>query len=125
MGEGGYAYFGKIKLDIGWGNGAHSTGDSVVRENYTDPYWHYPYDFNVAEQRIWKLYAEPSSRVDIFLGNQPTGVTVFGYYNAQAQYADLIMENGRYMLWSFDKGPKSMTDDGQKLFVNTVYRTMQ
>jgi hypothetical protein len=35
------------------------------------------------------------------------------------------MENGRYLLWGFDKGPKSMTEDGRKLLVNAVYRTMQ
>ena len=112
-------------MNIGWGNGAHGTGDSVVRESFNDQFWHYPYDFLVAEQRIWQLYAEPSPRVGIFLGNQPTGVQVFGYNNAQGQYADLIMENGRYLLWGFDKGPKSMTEDGQKLLVNAVYRTMQ
>ncbi|MBX3013741.1 MAG: S8 family serine peptidase [Caldilineaceae bacterium] len=125
LGEGGYAYFGKLKLDIGWANGAHSAGDSVVRENYNDAFWHYPYDFLVDEKRIWQLYAEPSSRVDIFLGKQPLGLTVFGYYDATGQYADLVMEDGRYLLWGFDKGPKSMTDDGRKLFVNAVYRTMQ
>ena len=125
LGKGGYAFFGKLKLNIGWGNGAHGTGDSVVRESFNDHFWHYPYDFLVAEQRIWQLYAEPSPRVGIFLGNQPTGVQVFGYNNAQGQYADLIMENGRYLLWGFDKGPKSMTEDGRKLLVNAVYRTMQ
>jgi len=29
------------------------------------------------------------------------------------------------MLWGFQDGPKNMTADGQKLFVNTVYRTMK
>jgi Mg-chelatase subunit ChlD len=124
LGEGGYAFFGKLDLKIGWGNGAHGAGDSVLRENFNDAFWHYPYDFLVAEQRIWQLYREPSPRVSIFLGNQPTGVLVFGYSGTQGQYADLIMENGRYLLWGFDHGPQSMTDDGQKLLVNAVYRVM-
>jgi len=125
LGEGGYAFFGKLGLAIGWANGAHGQGTTVLRNNMTDAIWHYPYEFSVAKERLWKLYAEDSSRVDIFLGEQPAGVEVFGFNDSDSRYADIVMQHGFHMLWGFQDGPKQMTDDGQKLFVNTVYRTMQ
>ncbi|MDQ3250179.1 MAG: hypothetical protein M3Q45_13345, partial [Chloroflexota bacterium] len=125
LGEGGYAFFGKLGLAIGWGNGAHGQGTTVLRNNQADAIWHYPYDFDVAKERLWKLYVEDSRRVGIFLGDQPAGVDVFGFDDSDTRYADIVMQSGRHMLWGFQDGPKQMTDDGQKLMVNTVYRTMQ
>jgi Mg-chelatase subunit ChlD len=125
LGEGGYAYFGKLNLPIGWPNGAHSQGTTVLRNNMADAIWHYPYEFLVEEQRLWQLYVENSGRVDIFLGDQPAGVEVFGFNDSDGRYADIAMQSGWYMLWGFQDGPKNMTEDGRKLFVNTVYRTMK
>lgn len=130
LGQGGYAFFGKLQLAIGWPHGAHSDGTTIAREQMTDAIWRYPYEFAISKERLWQLYSEPSPRVDIFVGDKPDNVSVFGFYAANGtnqpdfRYADLLMENGFWMLWSFDNGPKSMTLDGQRLFVNTVYRTM-
>ena len=100
----------------------------MLPNNFSDPEWHYPYDFAPSEKQK-QLYTNASARVDIFLGNQPAGVTTFGYYatptGIDARYADIVMQNNFFMLWGFQDGPKQMTTDGQRLFVNTVYRTMK
>ncbi|MBK8048349.1 MAG: S8 family serine peptidase [Anaerolineales bacterium] len=128
LGEGGYAFFGKLGLAIGYANGAHGAGTSVLENLTADPIWHYPYDFSTAKNRIWKLYVEDSPRVDIFLGDQPAGVQPFGFYvsgsSVDTRYSDITMQSGWYMLWSFQHGPKQMTAEGRQLFVNTVYRTL-
>jgi Mg-chelatase subunit ChlD/subtilisin family serine protease len=124
LGEGGYAYFGKRGLEIGHANGAHGSGTSInwARDTSSDDIWFYPYEINRPKEPM-PLYTEASPRVDIYIGDQPTGVTTFGYNDNSSSYADLIMESGWYMLWGFDDGPAAMTDIGRQLFVNTAYRT--
>jgi hypothetical protein len=126
LGEGGYAYFGKRGRDIGYPNGAHGNGTSIVRntQTSTDDIWRYPYEFTPRKE-AWQLYEEPSGRVDIYLGDQPTGLTVFGFKDTSDLYSNLTMENNWDMLWSFQDGPGTMTELGQQLFVNTVFRTMR
>jgi Mg-chelatase subunit ChlD len=126
LGEGGYAYFGVLGLDIGYANGAHGSGTSIIwnRVTVTDTIWRYPYEFSLPKEAL-QLYEADSSRVDIYLGDQPLGVTIFGYNDADQTYADLIMDEGYWMLWSFDDGPDAMTETGRELFVNTAYRTLR
>jgi hypothetical protein len=126
LGEGGYAYFGKLNLDIGYPEGAHGSGTSIDwnRATNTDPIWRYPYEFLLPKEAL-QLYEENSGRVDIYIGDQPFGVAVFGYKDNDDRYADLIMDEGFWMLWSFDDGPDAMTDTGRELFVNTAYRTLR
>jgi hypothetical protein len=126
QGEGGYAYFGKLNLDIGYANGAHGSGTAIDwnRDFSGDDIWKYPYEVERTKEPL-ELYDETSDRVDIYIGDQPTGVATFGYNDNSRSYADLIMESGWYMFWAFDDGPNTMTETGKQLFVNTVYRTMR
>jgi hypothetical protein len=128
LGEGGYAYFGMRKLDIGYPNGEPGSGTSINwnRQTTSDPIWRYAHEFSLPKEPL-QLYAEPSRRVDIYLGSEgePAGLTVFGYNDTKPRYANLTMDQGWYMLWSFYDGPRMMTDIGRDLFVNTVYRTLR
>lgn len=125
LGEGGYAFFGKLQLRIGHANGAHGAGTSVQESLSADSFWHYPYELATSEPRLWQLYEEDSRRVDILLPRDLTGLAPFGINDADKRYADLILENEFWMLWGFQDGPKSMTTEGRQLFINAVYRTMQ
>ncbi|MFO7634989.1 MAG: S8 family serine peptidase, partial [Caldilinea sp.] len=124
LGEGGYAFFGRLKLNIGWANGAHSKGKSILYSSAGDPIWTYAYEGILAE-KLLQLYQEDGNRVDIFLGSQPTNVQVFGLNDQDGRYANLAMENGFWMLWGFDDGPSRMTETGKRLFVNTAHRTLR
>lgn len=125
MGEGGYAFFGKLSLNIGYPKGAHGLGTSVLWSNAGDEIWRYPYEFDLREVKMLQLYKETSSRVDINLGDQPSGVQIFGFNDKDQNYADLIMQSNYWMLWGFDDGPAAMTETGQRLFVNAAHRTLQ
>jgi len=122
LGEGGYAFFGKLNLNIGYSHGAHGSGTSITWANSPDSIWATPYNITLLKEPL-QLYAKPVGRVDIYLGGQPPNVTIFGYNDADGRYADLIMENDWFMLWSFDGGPRLMTETGRRLFVNTTFRT--
>lgn len=124
LGEGGYAYFGKIKSNMGWPKGAHGAGTSINWTNPSDNIWRYSVEFQLPKGPL-QLYAKPSERVDIFLADQGGPFQIFGYNDTDGRYADLLMENRRHTLWSFDDGPRAMTDTGRQLFVNTAYRTLR
>jgi hypothetical protein len=125
LGEGGYAFFGKLNLGIGYPEGAPGDGTSIVWANSSDGIWSTPYNIALPKEPL-QLYKNPSNRVDIYVLEQPPGVEVFGFNDAKpGEYANLLMESGWFMLWGFDDAPSAMTETGLHLFVNTVLRTMQ
>jgi len=123
LGEGGYAFFGQLKLNIGWPNGAHGSGTSITWASSSDEIWANPYNIALAKEPL-QLYEKPSSRVDIHMPQIPTGVQVFGFNDVNREYVDLVMENSWFMLWSFDDDPSKMTPTGRKVFVNTSFRSV-
>lgn len=123
LGEGGYAFFGKLQLNIGWPNGAHGSGASINWASSGDEIWANPYNIVLPKEPL-QLYEKPSTRVDINLPQIPAGVEVFGFNDANRVYANLVLENSWFMLWSFDDGPSQMTETGRKVFVNTTFRTV-
>jgi hypothetical protein len=124
LGEGGYAFFGKLNLGIGYPEGAHGDGTSIDWVNSSDAIWSTPYNISLLKEPL-QLYDKPSNRVDIFVEDQPPGVNVFGLNDADSRYANLVMESSWFMLWGFDDAPSAMTETGLRLFVNTVLRAMQ
>jgi len=123
IGEGGYAYFGQISLEIGYPNGGWSTGTSVDWEHGDDDVWDAPYDIDLSATAL-QLYVEAGSRVDIYLEPE-TGVRVLGYKDGDHSYAELVMEDDWRMLWGFADGPGAMTDLGRQLFVNSAHRMLR
>lgn len=123
MGEGGYAFFGKLGLHIGSPNGAHGDGTSIIAQRVSDSIWRYPYEFQFRDEFL-KLYEKPSGRVDILL-NESKEVQVFGLNDTDQRYGDLLMESNFWMLWGFDDGPSRMTATGRMVFVNAAHRTLR
>ena len=123
LGEGGYAYFGKISYTIGYPNGAHSSGTSIEWGLASDQIWRNPYDVDRSSAAL-QLYNASNGRVDIYLSGEGS-LEVFGTYPGDPNYADLVMENEFHTLWGFVAGPATMTDLGKQVFVNTAYRTMR
>ena len=123
LGEGGYAFFGQLKLAIGWPNGAHGNGKAISIGLTGDPIWDYPYEGLLRQEKVLQLYKEDSKRVDILIDDQ--NLQVFGYNDQDGKYANLVMLSNWWMLWGFQDGPSKMTDLGQRLFVNTAHRTLR
>ncbi len=123
IGEGGYAFFGQLGMNIGWPNGAHNTEGSV-NGDAASSYYKVPNDVSAAVTPI-QLIALTVPAVEIFLPAPVAGVTVLGKAvttppNQNAQdYAPLVAERC-HQLWGFRARPSSMTDNGKKVFVNAV-----
>ncbi len=125
LGEGGYAFFGKLSQFIGWPNGWHGPQKSVVRAPgdtttvFTAP---------TAVPSPVDVYTQPVNEVGIYLnsaGGVPANVVPVGLEppssptGAQSNHASLILQSC-YFLWGFSGNPTAMTGNGQNLFVNTV-----
>ena len=121
IGEGGYAYLGKLNLLIGYPNGAHgSAKKSVYAADLSSPIWTTPNTINVPGDRIVNLYENNSSYVVIYFPDPLMGTEFLGRDPDDARYYQVIMQVDRFVLWGFDAGPQQMTNAGQKLFVNIL-----
>ena len=119
LGEGGYAFFGKLPSFIGWPNGWHGPSDRVTRPaTATGSFYTTP---NAIAGDPVPLYTAPVNEVGIYLGGGgvPSDVVVLGLETPNPDHAPLITQGCR-QLWGFSGNPLAMTTTGQNLFINAV-----
>lgn len=122
VGGGGYAYFGKLTMHIGWGNGWHGTQKAVIGDANL-PYYQFPYDLTALLGAPLDLYNEAIDEVGIHLPEPVAGVTPLGREpNDQTHYSLVAEQFGKvcHQLWGFSGNPRSMNTNGQQLFANAV-----
>ncbi len=121
VGEGGYAFFGRLALAIGWGNGWHAgpqTGAIVV--DAANSVWSTPNSVPATTGGTVNLYSTGSPFVAIFNPTPIAGVTRIGRQTDDAQHYPLISQGGCYFLWGFSNSPSTMTQSGRDLFENSL-----
>ncbi len=119
LGEGGYAFFGKLELSVGWPNGMHGSYNSIKVIEPDNSLFTTPYAIDVPEDLILQLYTE-SDYVTLHLHPVPETVTVISREVDSYGYYPLALEHNRYLLWGFAGSPESMTEVGKSLFINHV-----
>ncbi|HZY45616.1 MAG TPA: hypothetical protein VFF70_12800 [Anaerolineae bacterium] len=117
LSEGGYAFFGKLSLFIGWPRGWHST-DLVMTRVLTAPNAMFTTPNLVSGSPI-TAYTQNITEVAIYLAAKPADVVAFAEETPSTNHAMLISQGCRY-LWGFGGSPLIMTAAGQNLFQNTV-----
>lgn len=120
LGEGGYAFFGRISLAIGFPNGAHTSTPDSPLISVVDPtqvIFNSPIVINT--QSPLQLYTS-TAHVEIYAPSPPQDVTLLGNLVGYPGYSPLIKEGSRYILWGFTAGPSKMTEDGKDLFSNII-----
>jgi parallel beta-helix repeat protein len=118
IGEGGYAYFGEIDLDIGssFGNqGVHGNLEDIVVINENNPIFNNP---NPIGSGTINVFTE-TRYVSLHFSSLPNDITLFGQVPSSEHYP-LVLEEGSYLLWGFRETPELMTQTGKDLFVNAV-----
>lgn len=119
LGRGGYAFFGKIALNIGYpnGRGGSSKSISVLRPNSS--IFATPIHITIPESEVLELYTM-SDIMAAELPSVPSNVVTLGSLVNDNNVYPLVTEDGRYMLWAFTNSPSRMTQTGKDLFVNAV-----
>jgi uncharacterized repeat protein (TIGR01451 family) len=117
LSEGGYAFFGKLSLFIGWPRGWHGT-DLVMTRALTAPNAMFTTPNLVSGHPI-TAYTQNITEVAIYLANKPADVVAFAEETPSTNHAMLISQGCRY-LWGFGGSPLIMTAAGRNLFQNTI-----
>ena len=118
IGEGGYAFFGKLSLRIGWPHGWHGSEDKVVGYPALS-YYQTPTDLTPMLGAPLPLFSSPVGEVGIHLPAPVSGVTVLGTEPGSETHHPLIAQRC-HQLWGFGGRPANMTTAGKDLFVNAV-----
>jgi hypothetical protein len=117
IGHGGYAFYGKLGLAIGYDHGGADTGTSVIPLETSHLLWNEPYDMKTGE--ILPLYRRATMGVTVMATG--ADVTWLGARPPNSTPLWLTLERDRFFLWGFRDGPDGMTTVGQALFVNAVW----
>jgi hypothetical protein len=121
LGEGGYALFGELDLDIGYPNGVHGDDNEVVAMDATHPVYSDPYPITDVTSDTVTLY-DATSHVGIYLPDPPVDVEVLGRETTSDVHYPLATDGFfQYLLWGFEASPKSMTETGRRTFVNSSW----
>ncbi len=123
LGEGGYSFFGKLGLNIGYPYGAHGSYNQIYVVDSGHQVFNSPTTISIPTDRIITLYTSTSQGVVIYFPSPIVGVTGIGRSVSSTTHYLIITESppGKlYALWGFTGSPVSMTQTGKDLFVNIV-----
>ena len=116
LGEGGYAFFGRLGLFIGWPQGWHGLQEKM----WKDPADPTPIFTGISSPVNYTRAPQNSVGIDLSAPSIPPGVIRIGLEDpVAANHNSLIMQDCR-MLWGNSGNPTQMTADGKNLFLNSV-----
>jgi hypothetical protein len=121
LGEGGYAYFGKLALETGYPHGGHYSAGyksiNVVEPSHT--VFNAPSAIVIPPSNSIQLYTSDETVVEIYLPSILPNVVMLGQ-REDSVYYPVTIEDNMYLLWGFTASPESMTQVGKDLFLNVV-----
>ncbi len=119
LGEGGYILFGQIGLVCGHPNGWHGSVNSIYVVDAAHTVFQEPNAIRIPRDGILQLYSS-TKHIGIYIPSTAEELLMLGREPDNKEHYPLLLENNRYLLWGFTASPKSMTDNGKALFINTV-----
>jgi hypothetical protein len=122
LGEGGYAFFGKVPLGIGYPYGWHGEERSAWVVDTASDIWRSPYLIPFGRERVVQVYGK-TAHIGINVERVPPGMVLIGREPDNQTHYDLIEQDvseRRFLLWGFQAGPRAMTGDGRHLFINVA-----
>ena len=113
--NGGYTLFGDWGLHLGSNAVRTNNMTWTVPFNGSDPFWVMP-PFLLAGGAPYRVYTTtPGLSVD--LGSAQPGVDFIGVLPPIPR-VNIALEDNRFLLWGFARGPDEMTFNGRRLFAN-------
>jgi len=119
--QGGYSFFGKLGLNIGYPNGATGgTLKTVYPVDPSHPAWNIPFPIPTDVEGKATIYTTDQTIAAIHNSFVDATNERIGVEGAGRSFNFLIGEQRCYMLWGYAGDPSVMTLDGQHLFLNIV-----
>ena len=125
IGEGGYAFLGKLSLAIGYPQGAHGSYNGADVVATADPIWSSP--FLIPNGGVGSTVTVYRTAVKGVVINNPDvvpGVLRLGRRAGGGTYLLIgqVIADHCYELWGFGGSPAGMTSVGKNLFYNSLAR---
>ena len=121
LGEGGYAFFGKLGLSIGYPYGAHGSANGTYAMDTSHRIFNQPMSISMPPSQIIQLYNTSVATVVVHLPSIGPTITVLGRDIEQTSYYNIVQEKSRYVFWGFHASPDYLTQTGRDLFINAVF----
>ncbi|MFQ5858059.1 MAG: hypothetical protein ACE5LU_20840, partial [Anaerolineae bacterium] len=119
--QGGYSFFGRLSLNIGYPNGATGgTLKTIYPVNPAHPAWNIPFPIPTDAEGKATIYTADQTIAAIHDSNTDATNERIGVEGANRAFNFLIGEQRCYMLWGYAGDPSAMTLDGQHLFLNIL-----
>jgi serine/threonine protein kinase len=119
VGEGGYAFFGRIALAIGYDKGVKANGTDILVADPNSPIWSKPNKIDIPSNHTLTLYNSSQPFAAITAAPQ-SGLTLIGSDVNDSTQFPLIAQGNKYLLWGFSAGPSAMNALGQQAFINAL-----
>jgi hypothetical protein len=120
IGDGGYAFFGKLGLTIGYPNAAHGSKNEFYVMDPNQSIYKQPNEISIPASRRLRTYGATNNSVLLHLEVVPSNVTRIGQVVGDSDYYLLLLQANRYVLWGFNGRADQMTTAGKELLANLV-----
>jgi serine/threonine protein kinase len=120
VGEGGYAFFGRVGLAIGYDKGVKDNGTDIFVVDPSSPIWSKPNKIDTSSNRVLTLYTSSQPFAAITVAASQPGLVLIGLQANDLTHYPLIAQGDKFVLWGFSAGPSAMDPLGQQVFVNVL-----
>ncbi|MEW5871424.1 MAG: protein kinase [Chloroflexota bacterium] len=120
LGQGGYAFLGKLGLLIGAPHGTSAIGAKAKVVNPASPIWQIPNTIAIPADQIVTIYNSDTSFYAINQAAPLAGIETVAENPSDPNFYPIIIQTNNFCLWGFDAGPANMTGQGQQIFANLL-----
>ena len=127
LGEGGYALFGKMFLDVGYPYGGHTANmTQLYPASPAHPIYQTPYSGFGSPVTV---FGAATGGVEFYIQKAPARLSQLGQAESPklSSYYNLLQQSGRFFFWGYNGSPvdNELTLQGQKLLVNILWHLLR
>jgi hypothetical protein len=124
IGEGGYAFFGRLGLAIGHPRGSHGSALDIYAVDSNLAIYRTPYNLGLGRGGLLQVYRDNVANVALSATSLGSNTFATGYQDANGTFSILVSQ-GCNQLWGFTGDPGKMTAAGRNLFINSVQQALR
>ncbi len=120
VGEGGYAFFGRAGMAIGWDKGTKANGTDIFVADPSSPIWSEPFKIDIPGNSVLTLYKSSQPFAAITVTAPQPDLVLIGRQSDDPTHFPLIGQGDKFLLWGFSAGPSAMNTLGPQVFINVL-----